>query len=237
MASLAEMAGRTVYLVRHGCTSLNAESKGAEKERGWSDVALDAAGRKEAVRSAAKLSKLGIRAIMSSDLKRAVQTAVIISDYLGLKPEFQYGLRTWNTGYLAGRPKVKAEPVIRNLVRMPDEAPKDGESFNHFCDRIRSCLADIFKTHTENPIAIVIHHRVERLIESSGDDWHHVNVDEFLADGGEQPGQVKKWQINPAVLSSGSRKSRKASDSGAESASTMPAASVTTQKSNSISAR
>lgn len=211
---------RTVYLVRHGCTRLNSNSDGPERERGWSDVSLDSAGRKEALKSAAKLSKLGVRAIVSSDLPRAKQTGDIISDYLGVPCEFYPVLRTWNTGYLAGRLKVKAEPVIRNLVRMPEETPKDGESFSHFCDRIRSGLAGIFKTHTENPMAIVIHHRVERLIEAAGDDWRHIDSDVFLADGGEQPGQVKKWQINPSVLSSGTRLSRKASGFGAANANT-----------------
>lgn len=239
MGNLAVMAGeRTVYLVRHGCTSLNAASKGPERERGWSDVSLDAAGRKEAVRSAAKLSKLGIKIIESSDLKRAKQTGEIISDYIGVPVEFNDGLRTWNTGYLAGRLKVNAEPVIANLVRRdPEEAPKGGESFYQFCRRIRSTLADIFKVHTENPMAIIVHHRVERLIKASGDEWGKIDLDEFLSDVGEHPGQIEKWQINPAVLSSGSHKYRKVSDSGAESASTMRAANATTRKSSYISVR
>lgn len=211
---------------------MNSASAGPERERGWSDVSLDAAGRKEALRTSAKLSKLGIRALLSSDLKRAKQTADIISDYLGIKPEFESGLRTWDTGTLAGRLKRDAEPIIRRLVRdNPDEAPKGGESFDQFCNRIRSCLVDIFKTHTENPMAIVIHHRVERLLEAAGDDWKHIDVDKFLAQG-ENPGTVEKWTVNPSALSSGSRKFPRASVSIAAHANTSRADDATTRTSS-----
>jgi broad specificity phosphatase PhoE len=230
------MAERTVYLVRHGCTSMNAASRGPERERGWSNVGLDDLGRKEARKLAGKLSKLGIRAIVASDLKRARQTAEIIGDWLGLSPVFNSGLRTWNTGSLEGDRKAKAEPVIRQLVRAyPDEAPKGGESFNAFCARVFGALDECLGRHTENPLAIVIHQRIERLIDAWKDEGyprdHTVNVNVFLSKG-EQPGHIEKWQINPVLLKrSGSPQISGTRRFAAARANTSTKGDVTTQTS------
>lgn len=195
------MAGRTIYLVRHADTSMNA-SAGAEKERGWSNVPLDAEGRSEAKRIASKLAKCGVKAIVSSDLPRAKQTADIASDWLGVSSTVDSGLRTWDTGKCAGQLKSKVEPHIIDLVRHhPNEACSGGESFDAFCRRIRKALVACIKGHTENPMAIIIHARVERLLAAT--DYledRKVNVDTFLSKPAA-PGHIEKWTVNPGSLS------------------------------------
>lgn len=188
------MAGRTVYLVRHGDTDANASTPGPELERGWKSYPLDAQGRSEAKRIAAKLSKLGIKAVVSSDLPRAKQTADIICDWLGINPTFDSSLRTWNTGNCAGKLKKSVEPHIADLVRHhPDESCSGGESFDEFCNRIFKAVKEVLRSHTENPLAIIIHARVERLLAATDYlDHRKVDADKFLSKP-EQPGHIEKW--------------------------------------------
>ena len=196
------MAERTIYLVRHGDTAANAESAGPELERGWKPYPLDAEGRSEAKRIAEKLAKFGIKAIVSSDLPRAKQTADIIGDWIGIAPEFDRGLRTWNTGKCAGKTKKSVEPHIAHMVRhQPDEACSGGESFSQFCSRVSKAVKGILSSHTENPMAIIAHARVERLFAATGEfENRKVNADVFLAKP-EQPGHIEKWTISPGARS------------------------------------
>src|SRR5437899_2870264 len=127
------MALRTVYLPRHGDTAENAATPGPEIERGWDDVPLHPMGRKEARREAIKLSRLGVKAIISSDLKRATQSARIIADWLGIEPEQHSQLRSWNLGEVTGKPQAVADRLAAKLVRFaPDTVPPGGESFEQF---------------------------------------------------------------------------------------------------------
>ena len=68
---------KEVFLIRHGRQS----SKLCNV-----DVSLDEAGRRQARLLADRLSGFGIEKLYSSGLKRAVETAAIISEKLGLVP-------------------------------------------------------------------------------------------------------------------------------------------------------
>lgn len=195
-------ASRIVYLVRHGDTAMNAATPGPELERGWSDVPLHPMGRKEARRTAVKLARIGIKAIVSSDLKRGTQTAEIIGDWLGIAPDFHAQLRSWNFGQ-QGKPEGEADRVADRLARQPDCTPSGGESFDDFKRRIFAGLSDTLATHLRNPLAIIVHGRVERLImawKACGQKASHaVDVDVFL-EKGEQPGHIEAWKVDPATL-------------------------------------
>jgi probable phosphoglycerate mutase len=69
-----------LYFARHGETDWNV----ARRWQGHTDVPLNATGRLQAAALAARLRAEGIRAIGSSDLARARETAEIVSCELGL---------------------------------------------------------------------------------------------------------------------------------------------------------
>jgi probable phosphoglycerate mutase len=69
-----------LYFARHGETDWNV----ARRWQGQTDVPLNATGRVQAAALAARMRAEGIRAIGSSDLARARETAEIISRELGL---------------------------------------------------------------------------------------------------------------------------------------------------------
>lgn len=65
-----------LHLVRHGRTDANLDDRFV----GWSDDALNAAGRAEAAELAARLAGEGIEGVFTSPVRRAVETAEILAD-------------------------------------------------------------------------------------------------------------------------------------------------------------
>src|SRR5262249_39726526 len=155
---------------RHGSTKLNAGAKGSgnssECVRAWLDVPLSPEGVKEAKALAKELCSVSFDGIYSSDLDRAEATAKIISDttkvpILGVTR----GLRPWDLGHLAGKKVEDCVDIIHEHIEdKPDEAIKDGESFNSFKCRFLDFLDEIRQKHDGQCIAIVSHHRNERLL-------------------------------------------------------------------------
>jgi broad specificity phosphatase PhoE len=66
----------TLYLIRHGTTTMNVENR----YRGRRDVPLDARGWADAVESARRLSPLGLAAVYAGPLRRTINTAQVIAD-------------------------------------------------------------------------------------------------------------------------------------------------------------
>lgn len=195
---------RTVYQARHGDTMDNAATPGPELERSWEPEGLADVGRKEARRAGVKLAAKGIKVLVSSDLPRAKQSAKIMADVIGIEPEFVSQLRTWNTGDLSGKLKADVEGEIARLVRYtPDRIIHGGESFDQFRRRVFAALSDILATHTVDPVAIVIHARIERLVaawKAAGAKANHaIDPDVFLAKA-EKPGHIEACQLDPAAL-------------------------------------
>jgi broad specificity phosphatase PhoE len=69
-----------LYFVRHGETDWNCEPTRCQ---GWADVPLNDAGRRQAREQGSRLRGAGIQTIVSSHLRRAVETAELIRAELG----------------------------------------------------------------------------------------------------------------------------------------------------------
>ncbi len=93
----SDRTGR-LYLARHGRTDLNARGL----LRGRLDPDLDAAGRDEALRLADALVASGVAAVVSSPLRRAIQTAEAIASSLGLSIRSDARLADRDYGRWAG---------------------------------------------------------------------------------------------------------------------------------------
>jgi probable phosphoglycerate mutase len=88
-----------IYLARHGETDDNA----ARVVQGWIDTPLNDRGREQARRLAASVEGLGIAAIWTSHLARAVETARIVGDTLGIEPLVDDRLAESQRGSWEGR--------------------------------------------------------------------------------------------------------------------------------------
>jgi probable phosphoglycerate mutase len=215
---------RTIYIVRHGATKYNGEPGiSVDRERGWSDVPLTEEGREEARKAGAALKGKGLTAIVSSDLVRARETALIIGRIIGIKPEFSYELRPWNLGDLTGKDLKQANPEICAATKAPDKPVKGGESFNSFKARAFQGIDDAVRKHRD-PLLIVCHHRVERLVAGwvkAGEPASHaINLNTFLEQG-DPPGGIIILHTSEAALG-GSGKWQSQNQSSRSSATAPP---------------
>jgi broad specificity phosphatase PhoE len=87
----------SVLLVRHGQSAWNAE----QRWQGWADAPLSDLGRQQAKAAAGSIG--AVDAVAASDLSRALETAAIVSDELGVGPvAVEPGLRERSVGEFSG---------------------------------------------------------------------------------------------------------------------------------------
>jgi broad specificity phosphatase PhoE len=158
---------RKFYLIRHGKTALNASNQADDKIRGWKDVPLDATGKEEAVRLGDHLKDSGINFIAHSNMKRSKDTAEEIARTTGAKVASWPPARPWNVGVLTGESSGKVHPELRRMaLEDPDQQIPEGESFTQFKCRVFAGLGELLEKSDGKHLALVTHHRVERLIHA-----------------------------------------------------------------------
>lgn len=130
-----------LILLRHGQSTWNQENRFT----GWVDIDLSEHGTAEAHQAARQLKKTGchIDLIFTSVLKRAIKTADIVADELGLPKQYieNQALNERHYGDLQGlnkddmRAKFGAEQV-QLWRRSFDVRPPGGESLKDTCERV-----------------------------------------------------------------------------------------------------
>lgn len=194
--------GREIYVIRHGQTKLNA----ADKIRGWSDVPLDEVGIEQAHDlGEAMLEEIELDGLITSDLQRSIQTAVIISKVTGIPI---YGItknfRPLDVGDLTGTNGKEAHKIISEYARtMPDEKIGGGETFNVFRHRFLGGLIGVLNSHRGLKLGIVSHSRGERILHAwvaaGCPDTLDIDLDEFLAKG-EEPATTQQLFIDSNLV-------------------------------------
>jgi len=150
-----------VFLIRHGETEWNVEGR----FRGRCDISLSRRGLEQAQRTAEALSNLRPAALLSSPLKRCLQTAQPLADRFGLTIEPSEGLNDVNFGEWSGlrRDEVKRRwssefARWRNgdlSLRFPG-----GESLNDAKERIASLIRSLEKRFGEDDVVVCVTHQV-----------------------------------------------------------------------------
>jgi len=131
--SIDQTASPALWLVRHGESTWNI----AGVCQGHNDDAeLTERGLRQAAEAAADFRGREIRAIYSSDLRRARQTAAAFAAALDLPVRTDARLRERSFGVLEGTPLATADPALTGvadgLVIDPDARPAGGESVRDF---------------------------------------------------------------------------------------------------------
>lgn len=163
---------------------------------------LSAEGRADADRLSAEMADKHLDRLYSSDLKRAVDTAKKIAKGTATPVTSSMALRPWDLGKFAGETTKDVLPEIAEYMRdKPGEDVPGGECFNVFKARVFAGLPAMLAGDGE--VALVTHHRVERLLKawiSNGcQPDKSINLDVFL-EKGEPPGKLEKLSVNIGAL-------------------------------------
>jgi broad specificity phosphatase PhoE len=133
-----------IWLARHGETDANAEGR----VQGTIDPPLNERGREQARELAREAAPLGLRALYTSQLRRARETAEIVGAQLGLEPRVDERFAESDRGEWEGRLAAdirKDDPegwagslAVETEFRFPG-----GESLEEHAARVEAALADV----------------------------------------------------------------------------------------------
>ncbi len=147
-----------IIAVRHGETAWNVDTR----IQGQLDIGLNEMGRWQAHRLALALAGEPVTAIYASDLLRAWDTALSVSNAVGRDVQTEEGLRERGFGVFEGKTFAQiAElwPQESQLWRKrePAFAPEGGESLINFRERIVGVVNRLATGHAGEQIVLVAH--------------------------------------------------------------------------------
>lgn len=141
-------------LLRHGRTAWNA----ARRFQGQADPPLDEVGRAQAHEVALLMAALAPDLLLSSDLRRAAQTAAVVGDVTGLEVGFDVRLRERSLGHWEGltRDEVaeRYPDELADWAAGRDVSRRGGETREQVAER---ALA-VFRGLPEVPTVVVVTH-------------------------------------------------------------------------------
>lgn len=155
------------YLFRHGQTDMNLAGR-------WQgcgiDLPLNATGREQAAELAAELKSAGLEVIFSSPLKRAVETAEIVSEVLDVPVRIENGLIEGCFGEAEGKTKQEINDLFPATAEQwhslepesMDVRFEGGESKREIQQRIINALKKIAVESDCDVIGVSVHSAVVR---------------------------------------------------------------------------
>jgi broad specificity phosphatase PhoE len=147
-----------LILIRHGETDWNVEGR----YQGQSDVPLNPIGVKQARDLARKFIPRSLDTIFSSNLSRAQQTALMLSEATGAPLHLDPRLREIDQGEWEGMLfsdiRTRYSEVYEQRRHYPLEvAPPGGETVGQVRERVLEAVKEIIQQHPNRRIAIVSH--------------------------------------------------------------------------------
>lgn len=155
-----------LILIRHGTTDLLRE----RRFQGQLDAPLNQDGAREVERLAEGLRGLRPVACLSSDLRRAHQTASILCAELGGTPRLEPGLRECGFGLWEGLTRAEAEagwPEEFLRWREKGEAAPGGETPDAVLERARAVCREAFRRWPDGVVLAVSHSLAIRALLSA----------------------------------------------------------------------
>ena len=150
-------AGLRLYIARHGETDWNLQ----HRLQGWTDIPLNATGRRQAAALAESLRGVHLDAIYSSTLSRSRETAEAVAGKTMAVKSLE-GLRERNYGHFQGGSDTAPE-YIRRLNAWNDRLD-DGESLDELLARTRDSLNQIRREHPSGNVLVVAHRITNQMI-------------------------------------------------------------------------
>jgi broad specificity phosphatase PhoE len=162
-----------VYLVRHG---ENDDDLPPHRHTGWLPIGLNNVGIGTAERLRDRFASVRPLLIVSSPLRRAMETATIIADAdAAVTVIAEPRLGPWKIGDLAGQLESDTEHLLNELQRAGDVLPPgpldDVETWDEFTTRVYAAMADMLKNISAEFDTIFLTH-----------SWDGLLALEYLAD-------------------------------------------------------
>jgi broad specificity phosphatase PhoE len=151
-----------IIFARHGESYAN--TKHEISNRGLKHP-LTQTGRKQASALACRLQPEKITHIYSSPILRAIETTIIVANYLGVEYEIDDALREYDVGYLEGRADEKAWQIWQELFdswtkeRRWEQKVEGGETFYQVKERFVPFIDRLIHNHqeTDDKLACIAH--------------------------------------------------------------------------------
>ena len=147
----------TLLLLRHGQTTLSIDRRFS----GRGNPPLTELGGQQAWRAAERLAGVSVDAIVTSPLDRAVRTATVVADRVGVPVTVDDGWIEIDFGSWEGRTyaEVRAEDPegLRGWLGFEDVAPHGGETFASCVRRVRSARDSLVAAHPGKTVLVVSH--------------------------------------------------------------------------------
>lgn len=144
-----------VILARHG-DAIN----GTGKFHGMIDTALTSKGITEAHKLAQDLKKYNASEIISSPMKRAMQTAEVLGKELGIPVKANNALLPLDLGSFVGKPTDTYTNQLKPYLSQPDKKIPQGEAVNSWAQRFIPFINKfVFNKSSDKTVIIVTHGR------------------------------------------------------------------------------
>jgi broad specificity phosphatase PhoE len=155
----------SLLLIRHAESSWNA----AGRWQGHGDPPLSDRGRAQANELARELARETIDVLVSSDLRRAAETAAILGQARGLQPELNPRLRELDLGDWEGLTSDQIERTAGDVLRRLNDGdldvrPGGGENLRELEQRALLVVTELVDAHPGRRLAIVTHLGVIRAL-------------------------------------------------------------------------
>jgi 2,3-bisphosphoglycerate-dependent phosphoglycerate mutase len=121
---------------------------------GWNDGLLSEAGRLQARELGERRRADGIDAVLSSDLRRAVETASIAFADTGIPVRFDRRLRECDYGELTGMPRARLD--VERVAHV-DEPWPGGESWRQAVARVSGLLEELPRAFAGQRVVVIGH--------------------------------------------------------------------------------
>ena len=154
-----------IYSTRHGQTDFNKK----DLVLGVTDISLNETGIAQAEELAERLKDKSIDIIISSPMKRALDTAKMVSEKNGAEIVTDSRLREWDYGSYEGKTRFAdgfAEGKKEFAVRMGGT----GESPFQIAHRVYSLLDEVKENYSDKTVLLVSHGGICRIIETYFND-------------------------------------------------------------------
>lgn len=157
-----------LFLLRHGATRLNLEVpyrlQGSEVDEPLAEIGFEQSAEARDV-----LRSYPLRAIYSSPMKRAMQTATVVAEPHALKVEPVADLREGSVGRWENRTwddiKASEPEAYHNFIHDPGNyGYAGGENFTQVLSRVKPVFLQLIKKHQGEAIVVVAHQIVNRVI-------------------------------------------------------------------------